>query len=557
MKVRRFIPLVAIAFLLVSGYAIAGDSAASGQSSVSLKGEFDGLFDQIGKNFEKFESDIRIKIINTPVVGGTSANSSATVSAAGQTQTSKSASGGVQALDNLDKAFDGMVTFEKPPTPLTILSGEKSTGEAKNKIKAFLAKLETKIKELKAKLSSGGSQAQSSADAALNRELLNVSGSIQKVFQGKSKNFKSLEESLKQIGGEFRNFGDGLKGEIDTAGSTIGNTVQNLGTELNRAFSGIEAAISGYTMVPGAQPPFTSSTSPNPGAGKNNYCGQYAMSTVFNSLGVNKSFDQVFKDTNPASIFTSPGTIESYLRKSGVAARMTQRNTSSDIKKQIDSGKPVMILVDCGGTPHWVAVVGYKTGSDGKTTFRIADSVWGIRQSSGIAEMSEEELTRIWAKPLGNGALGWLTNYESLMITVGDAGSANGDPLISMPTSTSVEDSLGRGVCNVVAGWKNRNFGQVLSGVGDSLAGLAGAIPNLAGKAIKKGSSALKEWGAKQKEKGGFFGNVLGTGASLLGSVGSVGGKVLETTGNVLISAGQTIVNGAKKVGGWIKGLFS
>lgn len=607
MKIREVLSMVLIMMCLVPCAAFSGDSAVSGQSSVSLKGEFNGLFDQIGKDFEKFGKEIRVEIdkagkqingdfekigkdlsreldkagkqlgtqLNTIGKSG-AASPAAARTAAPSSQPVPVASTGIQgALDSLDKTLDGIVSFENTKTPSAILPGgpqTPDTGKAEGQIKEFIARLEAKIKEIKDKLAKGGSQAQATANTGLNKELSKVSGSIETTFKGQSKNFKSFEESLREFGAEFKKLGDNLKGEIETAGRSIGKefdkagadisngfgkTVQNLGTELNKAFSGIEAAISGYTMVPGARPPFTSSTSPNPGAGKNNYCGQYAMTTVFNALGVNKDFEQVFKDTNPASIFTSPSTIESYLRKSGVAANMSQRNNTGDIKKQLDSGKPVLILVDCGGTPHWVAVVGYKTGSDGKATFRIADSVWGVRQSSGFAEMSEADLAKMWAKPLGSGPLGWLTNYENLMITVGDAGSANGNPLISMPSSTSVEDSLGRGVCDVVAGWKNRNVGQVLSGVGDSLAGLLGAVPNLAGKAIEKGSSALKNWGAQKKEEGGFFNKVLGTGASVLGSVGSVGGKVLETTGNVLTSVGQTVVNGAKKVGSWIKGLFS
>jgi hypothetical protein len=47
----------------------------------------------------------------------------------------------------------------------------------------------------------------------------------------------------------------------------------------------------------------------------------------------------------------------------GLAAQRVDRFGPA---RETRSGKPVIVLVDCGGTPHWVAVSGYKKDAAGQ-----------------------------------------------------------------------------------------------------------------------------------------------------------------------------------------------
>jgi gas vesicle protein len=389
------------------------------------------------------------------------------------------------------------------------------------------------------------------------------------------------------IGSELRKTGDALKGDLNKAGNELGNSFRDAVDEFGRSLSssltgktvyGKDLAVtvtggetpgatkststktaatsaSDFTMTENAEPPFTFSTRPYPGTDRNNYCGQYAMTTVFKSLGIDKSFEDVYQDTNPAGIFTAPNNITDYLSKNGVENTMKQGASINDLKAQVDTGMPAMILVDAGSAPHWVAVVGYRTTPEGKTEFRVCDSYWGV--SKGYATIGEDELRKMWGQPL-TGALAFATNYNNLMISVkGKVTPPAKQSILVTPGRTNVEDALGGGICDVVAGWKNRNVGQVAKGVGNSVAGILGAIPNIAGKAISKGSDALQNWGRERSEKGGFFNKLLGGLATGTGKVANVGGSILQTAGNAVTSVAQTAVNGIGKVASSIGSFFS
>jgi hypothetical protein len=112
--------------------------------------------------------------------------------------------------------------------------------------------------------------------------------------------------------------------------------------------------------------------------GGDNYCGQFAMTSVFKGLGIDKEAQDVYKATNPAGIFTAPPVIVGYLNKNGVKARQRQNCSIDDIVKKIDAGTPVMVLVDSGdGTPHWVNIYGYNRDASGKIITGWTNRDWG------------------------------------------------------------------------------------------------------------------------------------------------------------------------------------
>lgn len=281
-----------------------------------------------------------------------------------------------------------------------------------------------------------------------------------------------------------------------------------------------------------------------------NYCGQFAMSTLLNGMGIETDPQEVYKKTNPAGIFTSPPTIVEFLRQSGIDAKMKNEARISDITKRIDGGRPVMCLVDSGdGTPHWICITGYDTDASGKVvSVRMRDSYWG---DSGPHTMPIKEFETAWKKPFGKGPLGSLLTYSNLLIDNGGTCEPTSTPLYPGTFSTATEDNMASGINDVVTGWKNRSYGQVAGGAFKLLAGLPSAITGVASNFLANQSRNWTDWGKDKWQEGGFGNRLLGGAAVIGGGVTNVVAKAGQTVSNVVSSGVSIVGNGIKKIGSW------
>jgi len=273
-----------------------------------------------------------------------------------------------------------------------------------------------------------------------------------------------------------------------------------------------------------------------------NYCGQFAMTSVFRALGIEKDAQQVYKDTNPRGIFTAPSIIAEYLNKSGVPARQLNGASVKDIINKIDSGKPVILLVNSsGGVPHWVNVFGYKLNADGSVkSLLMRDSYWGTR--SGY-EMAIDTFTEKWSSPFGESFAASATGYRNVMIDIG-----NDKP--RAPFSTATEDNIASGLNNVVTGFTNRDWGQMAGGVTRLVTGLPAAVIGVASNLTNSLGERMSSWGSDRWNRGGL-------GNRIAGGAGVVGGKTVEaaswvgrTVGNGLSSISSAFGNGINRLFG-------
>ncbi|MBU1106582.1 MAG: C39 family peptidase [Candidatus Riflebacteria bacterium] len=274
-----------------------------------------------------------------------------------------------------------------------------------------------------------------------------------------------------------------------------------------------------------------------------NYCGQFAMSSVFKGLGIDKSPQETYKATNPSGIFTAPPVIVGYLNKNGVKAQQRQNCSLEDIAKKIDAGLPVMVLVDSGdGTPHWICIYGYTRDASGKiASVRMRDSYWGT--SSGH-EMDAETFTKAWKQPFGDTLIGKIAGYSNLMIDI------NGNSTWpATPFATATEDNMASGINEVVTGWTNRDWGQLAGGAAKLINGIPGAVISIGSRLPTTLGNSLTNWG---KEK---FGN-SGIGNKLLGGAAIAGGSVLQAGGWVANQVGNAASSVAKAIGNGIGRLF-
>lgn len=273
-----------------------------------------------------------------------------------------------------------------------------------------------------------------------------------------------------------------------------------------------------------------------------NYCGQFAMTSVFKGLGIDKEAQDVYKATNPRGVFTSPSVIVEHLNKNGVKAG--QRNSCSleDIAKKIDDGKPVIVLADSGdGTPHWVNIYGYTRDASGKViSVRMRDSYWGTKTGH---EMGADDFSKAWKSPFGDTFTGKLATYSNLMIDIN--GNSTGSPF-----DTATEDNLASGFNNIVTGWMNRDAGQVIGGASSILLGIPGAALSIASRLPTAVGDKIANWGKDRMSKGGVGNKILGGAAVAGGSVVKAGGWVVNKIGNAASSVAKGIGSGIKKLFG-------
>lgn len=273
-----------------------------------------------------------------------------------------------------------------------------------------------------------------------------------------------------------------------------------------------------------------------------NYCGQFAMTSVFKGLGIEKEAQDVYQTTNPKGIFTSPPVIVDYLNKNGVKAQQRNNCSLEDIAKKIDDGKPVIVLVDSGdGTPHWTNIYGYTRDDSGKiVSVRMRDSYWGTRSGH---EMSADEFSKAWKSPFGDTFIGKVAGYSNLMIDIN--GNSSGTPF-----STATEDNMAAGINEVVTGWSNRDWGQLAGGASKLILGIPGAVTSISSRLPSAIGDTITNWGKDRINKGGVGNTLLGGAAVAGGSVLRAGGWVANQIGNASSSVAKAIGNGIKSLFG-------
>ncbi len=279
-----------------------------------------------------------------------------------------------------------------------------------------------------------------------------------------------------------------------------------------------------------------------------NYCGQFAMSTLLKGMGIETDPQDVYTETNPAGIFTAPPIIVEHLRESGIDARMKNKASIADIAKRIDDGKPVIVLVDSGsGIPHWVCITGYDTDENGKIiSLRMRDSYWG---TSGPHTMDVDKFEKAWKSPLGDSTLSQLADYSNVLIDNFGKIDPESTPIYPGDFSSATEDNMASGINDVVTGWKNKSIPKVISGASKLVLGLPGALVGVVSNFAASNSEKLVRWGEKQKAKGGMGNRILGKAAVAGGKLTNTIAKAGKTVADIWSSGTSMIGNGIKKLG--------
>ncbi|HNX74454.1 MAG TPA: hypothetical protein PLM07_08120 [Candidatus Rifleibacterium sp.] len=282
-----------------------------------------------------------------------------------------------------------------------------------------------------------------------------------------------------------------------------------------------------------------------------NYCGQFAMSTLLKGMGIEADPQKVYQESNPKGIFTAPPTIAEYLRANGIDARMKNRAGIKDITKRIDEGKPVIVLVESsGGVPHWVCITGYDTDASGNVvSLRMRDSYWG---DEGPHTMPIDKFMTSWNKPFGNSVLGSLVSYSNVLIDNNGTCSPTSTPYPGT-FETATEDNMASGINDVVNGWTNRSVTQTIGGATKLVLGLPGAIVGVASNFAKNSGRNMSNWGQERWKQGGLWNRVSGGAAIVGGNIASSAGSAGKAVADLWSSGASLIGQGAKR----LRSLFS
>jgi len=321
---------------------------------------------------------------------------------------------------------------------------------------------------------------------------------------------------------------------VDTVGDVFAQ-----GTIFDGLFDGIPIPGSGNTLIG-----FASQKAPK--IDGDNYCGQFATSMALRYYKINHDPQEVYRQANPAGIFTSPSALVESLNMNGLDANVKHNAGLEDIAKKIDSKAPVIVLVGTeSGSPHWVAIHSYQRNYKGEIiSVTMRDSYWGYNRSY---TMKADEFQEKWANPLGTAWYSGAAGYKNLMVDIKGKKTPDSSPsLFGFNFNYAAEETMAGGINDAVTGWKRKSPTQMLSGAVKTVVGLPGVAVKVAGNYLNKGSDSLIQGGIERWNNGNKVGGALRVAVGGLGKgVSFVSNTVANTWG-----AGVNIIgNGIKKLG--------
>lgn len=266
--------------------------------------------------------------------------------------------------------------------------------------------------------------------------------------------------------------------------------------------------------------------------GINNNCGQIAMGTVLSAHGCRVDLEEI-RRTNPAGIYSSPGTLRSFL-DARCGAAQHNNGTVNDLRAALDRGNPVIALIDADGTPHWITITGYRTDNTGAIShFQVRDRYMHTN-ADGEGMMPVSEFQRVWRAPAsGDSCTFWSVNaqtfsgYRNLWIETGPQCRGRGSPF-----ETAADDLFVDSINHIVRGWRGGDPRTLRSGLIEG--GFALVSTPMA--AFGRWSSSTGDW-------------ILGAQDRIVQAESSQGGS-LNPVDRILCQPGGTIIgHGCRLVG--------
>ena len=175
-----------------------------------------------------------------------------------------------------------------------------------------------------------------------------------------------------------------------------------------------------------------------------NCCGPYAVTAACRAYGVQVTLPQVIASTNKSGMYTTSIELSKYLQTQGLSAPIKNFGTLDQAEAHLKSGNVAIFLTNASGEekrpePHWITVGGVRRDADGGRLWTVSDAALLAGSSTGVGEVTDAELMKIWNRPLG--VVSTIDFHRRSWIAVGGAPT-----LLKIPVTTALADLSATGV---------------------------------------------------------------------------------------------------------------
>ncbi|MEB3220944.1 MAG: C39 family peptidase [Candidatus Sericytochromatia bacterium] len=286
--------------------------------------------------------------------------------------------------------------------------------------------------------------------------------------------------------------------------------------------------------------------------GPTNGCGTTSLAMILNYFAGGRadySREEVDRFIRHNELFTSPSDVAEFAEKRGFEASVHIGTTPDDLRRMVDAGLPVQILIDAskgerGTGLHYEVVTGYGTGPDGKRYFELTNP-WGNREY-----MAEDVLMRKWTNVKAGPVPTALDRVAIVMKPPGHPAVLPVDHRDDLQAA-SVALRIAQGLTQISSGWSRGEPLTVLAGLVRGLAGGLAGLPavllapvhRFGDGLIGSGREALKQGGWEAAAGGLKLVAGLAVRAAILPieAVANVASLALDKAGSAIKAAGDTI----------------
>ena len=284
--------------------------------------------------------------------------------------------------------------------------------------------------------------------------------------------------------------------------------------------------------------------------GATNGCGTTSLAMILNyHAGGGRTFDReaIDRQIRHYNMFTSPGDIAAFAERQGLEAAVTTGTSLADLRRLIDQGLPVQVLLDVSESHdatglHYEVVTGYGTGPDGQRYVELANP-WGKREF-----MAEDAFVARWSSFTAKGMPLGIDRVAISLKPAGHPARLPADRRGSFLDTGMTALRVAEGLTQVTSGWARSDAALVAGGAVRLVAGGLVALPALLG-------NAAGDWGAARASEGrrqlgeGLGGTLAGLGKLAVGGLAWVASRPLEAVGNGASRVVDLVASGVTGLG--------
>jgi uncharacterized protein YvpB len=291
--------------------------------------------------------------------------------------------------------------------------------------------------------------------------------------------------------------------------------------------------------------------------GQTNGCGTTSLAMMLNYFAggtLDHSRESVDRFIRHYDMFSSPGEIAKFAEERGLEASVHSGTTAEDLRRMIDAGLPVQILMDVseggdGSGLHYEVVTGHGTGPDGKRYFELTNP-WGQREY-----MAEDVLLQKWTNLKAAGLPIGLDRVAIVMKPPGNPTPLLPDERGAVLNASTVALRVAQGITQVTSGWARSEPHTLAAGV---VRTVVGGLGGLGAVLLEPGLRASERMLREGREQVGSGGLATVTGLGKLAGGAALGAVALPASvvSSAISWGADNVASGVEWVGDRVASWF-